>query len=93
MKNRMMSGIVMILFLTLFTPCRLWAETGGGPADTKRARELQANVPQTPEELLLVINALFVNPDEDGHDFCEKRLGIDRANWRKSKSPGTVDGE
>jgi hypothetical protein len=83
MKNRTMLRMLVLLFLVLLTPYRICAETVVGPVNTSRAREIQANAPKTPEELLIVLKAFFANPDMDGYDFGEKAIGVDKANWGK----------
>lgn len=90
MKNKLMFGMVMVLFLFVLAPHWLCADTTSELAGSRQTEE--ARGPQTPEKLLQVIKALFAYPDVDGHDFCEKQLSIDRAIWSKYPS-GAIDSE
>jgi hypothetical protein len=91
MTNKMMSGIMVLLFLILLVPYRLCAETDAKKDDSTWSQELQTTVPQTPEDLLLVIKALFANPDGDGHEFFEKQFGIDRLHWGQGAPSGWIE--
>lgn len=91
MKNKLIFGVAAVLCLLLQAQHKLCAETATGMIDTPKTGEMWVNVPQAPEELLQVIKALFVNPDEDGHEFFEKQFGIDRLHWGKSAPSGWIE--
>lgn len=82
------------IFLLLMLASFAWGEAGPEQqqeVERARAERLAANVPQTPEALLQVFKDLLANPDVDGHEFCELRLGIDRKRgWVESKLPRTI---
>lgn len=81
MKNRMVFGVMILIFLTLPAPLRIWAETTGGSVDTPRTRQIRADEPKTPEDLLRVLKSFMENPQMSGYDIGEKISGIARENW------------
>lgn len=81
MKNRMMFGMMALLFLTLLAPSGICAESASGLVDTPRTREIRANEPKTPEDLLRVLKSFMENPQMSGFDIGEKISGIARENW------------
>lgn len=82
MKNKMMLGMVAVLFLALQALPGICAEERTpGPVDTPRAREIWAQAPQTPEELLRVIKVFMDNPQMNGFDIGEKIFGLAREAW------------
>jgi hypothetical protein len=87
--------IATLFFLLMGLVQFSWAEPSLEEQSAEQAKEeqLQTNVPQTPEELLQMFKDLLADPDVDGKEFCEKRLGIDRRSWVKSKLPRTSDKE
>lgn len=79
MKNKLMFGMVVVLFLFLLAPHWICADTTSKLADSRQTEE--AKGPQTPEELLQVIKALFAGPDVDGQEFIEQQFGFARTDW------------
>ena len=81
MKNRMMLGMVVLLFLALPASPGICAETVPGPIDTPRAREIWAQAPKTPEDLLRVLKSFMEYPQMSGFEIGEKIFGLDREAW------------
>jgi hypothetical protein len=80
MKNRMMFGLVALLFLALIASPKMGSSSV--LADTPRTREIQANEPKTPEDLLQVLKSFMKkNPQMNGFDIGEKLSGIAKENW------------
>lgn len=74
--------MVAVLFLALQALPGICAEERTpGPVDTPRAREIWAQAPQTPEELLRVIKVFMDNPQMNGFDIGEKIFGLAREAW------------
>lgn len=80
--------MVMVLFLFVLAPHRLCAETTSELADNRQTEE--AKGPQTPEELIQVIKALFADPDVDGQEFVEQQFGFTRTDWGKEIPKGEL---
>ena len=91
MSKQKTTWIAALVFLLMGLVQAVWAE----PALEEQAAErvnnanIQVNVPKTPEKLLQVFKDLLADPDVDGQEFCEKRLGIDRSSWVES-NPRTI---
>lgn len=83
MKNRIILGIVALIFLALLkAPSGICEETTSALVDTTRTREIRANEPKTPEDLLRVLKSFMKkNPQMSGFDIGEKLSGIARENW------------
>lgn len=86
-------SIVLLTLVFSFLPSSGRTEEKEEKAISSVSRQSGAQTPQTPEELLQVIKVLFANPDEDGHVFFEKKFGVERTNWIKSKLSGTPEKE
>ncbi len=92
--NKQKTLWITALFLLLIGLLQLsFAENIQEDRETERAlaENIQANLPQTPEKLLQVFKDLLTNPDVDGEEFCEKRLGIDRKIWRMDVLEKSLD--
>ena len=87
--DKIMFGVMAVLCLLLLAPHRLCAETPTGLVDTPRTREVRANEPKTPEELLQVLKSFMDNPRMNGYEFGEKISGIARENWGKPCGSGS----
>ena len=76
----------LVPFILLMLVSFAWGADDPGQRATGQARAewVEANVPQTPEAILQMAKDLLANPDVDGYEFCEQRLGIGRENWWNS---------
>lgn len=80
--------MVMVLFLFVLAPHWLCADTTSELADSRQKEE--ARGPQTPEELIQVIKALFADPEVDGQEFIEQQFGFARTDWGKEIPKGEL---
>lgn len=83
--------LTILLFLLLAQFSGAEPSPEGQGAERTLGGQVQANVPQTPEELLQVFKDLLADPDVDGQEFCEKRLGIDHDIWKDSILEKSLD--
>ncbi|HIJ79431.1 MAG: hypothetical protein OEY01_11260 [Desulfobulbaceae bacterium] len=83
MRNKKMFRLLTLLCLALLAPTGIFAfeRLANGLVDTPRTREIRANEPKTPEDLLLVLKSFMDNPQMSGYDIGEKISGIARENW------------
>jgi hypothetical protein len=56
-------------------------EYSEGNVASPESRLLSAQIPQTPEELLRLVEEFFTNTNVNGYEFGEKVLGLHRTNW------------
>ena len=78
-----MFRLLTLLCLALLAPTGIFAfeRLANGLVDTPRTREIRANEPKTPEDLLRVLKSFMENPQMSGYDVGEKISGIARENW------------
>jgi len=83
MNNRLMLVVLALFFLALLASTGILAfeRPASCLVDNARTREIRANEPKTPEDLLLVLKSFMDNPQMSGYDIGEKISGIARENW------------
>lgn len=94
-KNNMMKKIfilaVLLLGMALCLPCGASAESNQAHKLTPKEKQLMAQAPRTPEELLKRIHSWTNDPYQDAYNFVEKLTGLERKHW-KCKHGGALKG-
>lgn len=81
MRIRITFGLLTLFCLALIASAGICAESTNGLVDTPRTREIRANEPKIPEDLLRVLKSFMENPQMSGYEVGEKISGIARENW------------
>lgn len=89
-KQKTVLGAALFFLMIGLVQFLLAAANVEESTEQERVAVLQANVPRTPEQLLQVFKDLLANPDVDGQEFCENRLGIGRESWTNSPPSGDL---